>query len=347
MNTELLNKDKKVLSQDKFIIVGYDSELRDNVTYKRLNNNKLAWLKFKNNKVAVVSVFLLIIMLIVSFSSPLWAADQLYTIDDARSMNHSSDAEKEILLKEMTSRKLFKENFNLVNTPPSSQHIFGTDKDGVDIFANTFVRLRLSIFLGVIVALLNTFIGIIYGGISGYMGGMIDDIMMRIIEIISSIPNLLWVSVIVIVIGNSFKSLVIAMGLFGWCKTAMIIRGKVCQLREQEFILASKALGADYERIVMGHMLPNCMPLAITSFTNDVPGVILDEAVLSCIGLGIMIPYFTLGKMLFMYTQSGVLLFYAYQIIIPSLVLTLVILLFQYVGTAISDALDPKIVYHK
>lgn len=344
MDTKLLIKDNELIDKDKFVIVGCDLDYSNNVTMKTLDYKNLAWIKFKKNKVALISLFLLMIVLIVSFSSSIWAADQFYTMEDAKSMNQSGEKNNDMILKGLKSRELFKRNVEVINAPPSLQHIFGTDRYGVDIFANTFVRLKLSILLGVIVALLNTFIGIIYGAISGYMGGLIDDIMMRIIEIISSIPSLLWISIIVIVIGNSFKSLIIAMSLFGWCKTAMIIRGKVCQLREQEFIIASKALGADRERIVIGHMIPNIMPMAITAFTNDVPSAIIDEAVLSCIGLGVRVPYYTLGKMLFLYTNSGVLLFYAYQIIIPALVLTFVILLFQYVGTALTDALDPKIV---
>jgi len=284
-------------------------------------------------------------MLSISFSSSIWAADQFYTIEDAKVMNNSVEKNNDMILRMLKSRQLFKENYDLANQPPSYQHIFGTDRYGVDIFANTFVRIKLSILLGIIVAVLNTFIGIIYGTISGYMGGIVDDIMMRVIEIVSSIPSILFIGIIVIVIGNSFKSLVIAMTLVGWSSIAMIIRGKVLQLREQEFIIASKALGADRERIVIGHMLPNIMPLAITAFTTEIPSVIIDEAILSCIQCGIIVPYYTLGRMLFSYIQSGVVVFYPYQIIMPSLVLAFVILLFQYIGTAVTDALDPKVIY--
>ncbi|MCM1989744.1 ABC transporter permease [Oceanirhabdus seepicola] len=345
MDTKLLSKEKKLVNKEKFKTVGCDFKYSNNVTIEALGYNKRAWLKFKNNKIALISLFLLTIILSISFTSPIWAADQIYTIEDAKGLSYLGEGNIDVNFKILKSRELLKKNFGLPNASPSSQHIFGTDRHGVDIFANTFVRLRLSLYLGIVVALLNTFIGIIYGTISGYMGGIIDDIMMRVIEVISSIPNILLISIIVIVIGNSFKSILIAMALLGWCKTAMIVRGKVCQLREQEFIIASKALGADRERIVIAHMIPNIMPLAMTAFSDDIPSVILDEAMLSCIGLGIRVPYYTLGKMLFSYSDSSVLFFYSYQIILPSLVLALVILLFQYVATALTDAFDPNIIY--
>lgn len=345
MNIDLLNKEDKLLTEDKFVVIGCSSEVGNNIIYERFNYKKLAWMKFKKNTAAVISVFLLMFLLIVSFSSPIWAADKFYTIEDANNMTTGTDEEKEVFLNDISSTQLLKKDSELVNSPPDSQHYFGTDEQGIDIFANTFVRIRLSILLGLAVSLLNTFIGIIYGSISGYMGGIVDDIMMRIVEIMCSIPSLIWIFVVVLILGNSLTSVIIAMSIFGWGKTAIIIRGKVYELKEQEFIVASKALGADYERIVIGHLFPNILPLAFSAFTNDISTAIIDETFLAFMGLGIMFPYYTVGTMMSLYIKSGVILFYPYQIILPTMVIGLVLLFMQLISNGISDALDPKIIY--
>lgn len=345
MNTDLLNKKDKFVNEDKFVVLGCNPEVRDKVVYERFNYKKLAWLKFKKNKPAVISVFLLIILLIISFSSPIWASDKFYTIEDAHHMTTGTDEEKEIFLKNIRSTQLLKKDYELVNSLPDSQHYFGTDGHGIDIFANTFARIRLSILLGLAVALLNTFIGILYGSISGYMGGIIDDIMMRIVEIMSSIPSLIWIFVVVLILGNSLTSVIIAMSIFGWGKTAIVIRGKVYELKEQEFIIASKALGADYERVIIAHIFPNIVPLSFSAFTNDISTAIIDETILAFMGLGIMFPYYTVGTMMSLYIRSGVILFYPYQILLPTIVIGLVLLFLQLIANGISDALDPKIIY--
>ncbi|MGH4123992.1 MAG: ABC transporter permease [Clostridium sp.] len=331
-----LNVDK-----DKFSIIGIDDIYKTEVITQSLSSKERAWRKFKKNKLGLVSIIILMILLPVILTSPFWAIDKIHVAEIEK--NNSITATQDTGKLTFDNKSLFFSNYKERNMTPSFKHLFGTDENGIDIFKNSFFRGRLSILFGITCALINITLGALYGGISGYFGGLIDDIMMRVAEILSSIPNILWVSILVFVVGNSFNSMVIAMSIMGWTEMAFLIRGQVMQLKEQEFTLACQALGGDYGRVIVIHIIPNITSMYISGITCAIPKFIMYEALLSYIKLGIASPYATLGSLLMQYTMKGSMIFYPYQILLPSIFLMVIILCFQIFGDALADALDPKL----
>lgn len=331
------------ISQEKFRIIGCEKNFKNVILMNSLDYKRSSFIKFKSNKVSLISLILLISILIISFTSPIWSVYRYRALaDDNKKNGYEVEARSELQTVKVID--LLKINDKEKNISPNFKYWFGTDHQGVDIFLNVFLRGRLSILLGLSVAIVSAFVGIIYGCIAGYFGGLIDDIMMRIVEIVSSIPMILWLIMIILILGTSFNSIVIGMSLVGWCSTALIIRGKIYEIKSQEYILAAKALGADYERVIIAHMLPNIIGIIIVAITNDIPKFIMDEAILSYIHLGIKVPYATLGNLLREYAVSGAITFYPYQILIPTVFLGITVLTFQLLGDGLRDALDPKII---
>lgn len=329
------------IDKEKFSIIGVDDIFKAESIGKSLSSKERVWKKLKRNKLALGSIIILIILLPIILTSPFWAIDKTKAKEFAKDNNIANIEEVSKLTYD--TKVLFFANHKEKNMPPSFKHWFGTDGMGIDIFKNSFLRGRLSILFGIVCALINVTLGAIYGGISGYFGGLIDDIMMRIVEILSSIPNILWVAILVFVVGNSFKSIVIAMSIMGWTEMASIIRAQVLNIKEQEFILASEALGGDYGRVLVIHIIPNVMSIYISGITCAIPKFIMEEAILSYLMLGIASPYATLGSVLREYTMKGNMIFYPYQILLPSIFLMVIILCFQVFGDALIDALDPKL----
>jgi oligopeptide transport system permease protein len=276
-----------------------------------------AWRRLKQNKVAILSLCILIVISIMAIIGP-------------------------GLGKVISGVGYEVTNNSLLNNGPSSSNWFGTDMLGRDTFGRVWQGARVSLTIGLIGALIDTVLGSIYGGISGFFGGIVDDIMMRILEILVSIPSL----VIVILISMLFNSkgigtLVVAMTVTGWCYMARLVRGQLLQIKEQEYVLAAKALGASPSRIIGKHLLPNTLGVMIVAITFDIPSFIFGEAFLSYIGLGIQSPKTSLGALASAAQQN--LMFYPEQLLFPALVISLIMLSFQLLGDGLRDALDPKL----
>ena len=171
------------------------------------------------------------------------------------------------------------------NALPSSEHWFGTDKMGRDLFTRVWIGGRISMILGIAGAAIDMLIGVVYGGVAAYFGGKTDAIMMRIVEILASIPYLLLVVLVSLIVGKGVGSLLIAMCLTGWCHMARLVRGQVLQLKDQEYLLAAKALGTPWYKVIFRHLIPNTLGVVIVAVTFDVPSFIFGEAFLSYIGL--------------------------------------------------------------
>lgn len=176
------------------------------------------------------------------------------------------------------------------NALPSSEHWFGTDKMGRDLFTRVWIGGRISMILGIAGAAIDMLIGVVYGGVAAYFGGKTDAIMMRIVEILASIPYLLLVVLVSLIVGKGVGSLLIAMCLTGWCHMARLVRGQVLQLKDQEYLLAAKALGTPWYKVIFRHLIPNTLGVVIVAVTFDVPSFIFGEAFLSYIGLGVQAP---------------------------------------------------------
>ncbi len=220
-------------------------------------------------------------------------------------------------------------------------HIFGTDAHGRDLFVRVLYGARISLTVAIVAALVNFFIGVLYGGISGYAGGRVDNFMMRIVDIIRAVPLMLYVIMLMVVIGSGLKTIIITLGCVYWVRMARIVRGQVLSLKEQEYVMAAKTLGANSGRILVRHLIPNAMGPIIVALTMQIPSAIFTESFLSFIGLGVSAPMASWGTLAS--DSLGGLRSYAYQLFFPSAAICITMLAFNFLGDGLRDALDPRL----
>lgn len=295
----------------KFMPLRQNKYSSDSFVRPKLTNWQDAWIKFKSNKLAVVGLVMLVILILTAIFAPIVSPHNHYTNDLANA-----------------------------NKAPSLKHWFGTDDLGRDMLVRTWKGARISLFVGFAAAFLDLVIGIIYGGIMGYYGGKVDEIMNRFSEIIYSIPYLLIVILLLVVLEPSLMTIIIAMSITGWINMAWIVRGQIMQLKNQEFALASRALGAGHFRVIFKHLIPNAIGPILATIAITVPGAIFTEAFLSFLGLGVQSPVASLGTMID--DSVGAIARYPWRLFFPSLVLCLTIFAFNVFSEGIRDALDPK-----
>lgn len=225
---------------------------------------------------------------------------------------------------------------------PSLKHWFGTDNAGRDVFTRTWYGARISLFVGLMAALIDVSIGIIYGGIAGYKGGRTDSVMMRIIEILYGIPYLLVVILMLVVLGPSLFTIIVALTITGWVGMARIVRGQVLQIKNYEFILAAQSYGANTNRIIRKFLLPNTMGPIIVQMTLTVPSAIFAEAFLSFIGLGVQAPYASWGVMA-NDSLGAILSGNWWTLFFPAFFISFTMFAFNVLGDGLQDALDPRL----
>jgi oligopeptide transport system permease protein len=300
------------LSREKFQIVGCENANSDEILRPNMTYWQDAWRRLKQNKIAITSLIILTVIALMTIFGPF-----------------------------MVPYKHFETNTKIVNQLPSAAHWLGTDNLGRDIFARLWTGGRVSVLIAIIGALIDALVGVTYGGVAGYFGGLVDDIMMRIVEILVSIPYLIVVILLSLILGKGIFSLILAMTLTGWVGMARMIRGQILQIKEQEYVLAAHALGANPSRIIARHLLPNTIGIMIVNITLDVPGFIFGEAFLSYIGLGIQSPNTSLGALASAAQPN--LMFYPLQLFFPAALISLIMLSFNLLGDGLRDALDPKL----
>ena len=242
-------------------------------------------------------------------------------------------------------------------------HVFGTDSAGRDLMARTMYGARVSILIGIIAALIVLVIGSIYGAISGLAGGVVDFVMMRIVELIYSIPEVLIVLLLQVVLkdplqawfdsgtsafanamgdlGSGIVSIFITFALLYWVTMARIVRGQVLQLKKQEYVTAATALGASSGRIIRRHLLPNCVGQLVITTCLQIPSAIFLESFLSFLGLGVSAPMASLGSLCSDALETVSL--YPYRLVFPGVILTIIVLTLNLVGDGLRDALDPRL----
>lgn len=228
------------------------------------------------------------------------------------------------------------------NKAPSATHWFGTDELGRDVFTRTWYGARISLFVGVMAALIDFFIGIIYGGVSGYKGGRTDSIMMRVVEVLYGLPHLLVVILLMVVMGPSLTTIIVALTVTGWVGMARIVRGQVLQIKNYEFVTASKSFGAKTFRIIRKNLLPNTMGPIIVQMTLTVPSAIFAEAFLSFLGLGIQAPFASWGVMA-NDALPVILSGHWWRLFFPAFFISVTMFAFNVLGDGLQDALDPKL----
>ncbi|UFU00568.1 ABC transporter permease subunit [Radiobacillus kanasensis] len=217
---------------------------------------------------------------------------------------------------------------------------FGTDGLGRDQWTRAWEGTRVSLYIAFLAAAIDLVIGVAYGGISAYYGGRVDNIMQRIMEVLVGIPNLVVVFLMIIVLEPGILSITIALTVTGWIGMARIVRGEVLKLKNQEFVLASRTLGAPDGRIILRHLVPNVTGLIIINTMFTIPNAIFFEAFLSFIGLGLVPPDASLGTLI----DSGfdALQIYPYLLVFPAVLLSIVMIAFNVIADGLRDAFDPK-----
>lgn len=299
------------LRDSDFESIQIDQKETEKISGQSTSYWKDAWRRFRKNKLALAGVIIIILLAFMA------------------------------LFGESISGQNYRDNDLMnANKPPSSEHWFGTDNLGRDIFARTWYGAKISLFIGLMASLIDLIIGVIWGAVAGFFGGKIDEYMMRIADVLYSVPYLLVVILLMVIMPQGLWTLIIAMTITGWINMARIVRGQVMQLRSEEYVMASKSLGASNSRLLFKHLVPNTMGPIIVTLTLTIPSAIFTEAFLSYLGLGVPAPKASWGTM-----SSDALAsfqYYPYQLFFPAFFICLTMLAFNIVGDGLRDALDPK-----
>ena len=296
---------------DLFEKLDESSKNAEKIAYESKTYFKDAWGRFKQNKLAMAGLIFLVFMIVMCILVPVFSS---YSYDG--------------------------QDLNAINEMSSLAHPMGTDYLGRDLFVRVMMGGRISLTVGFAAAAISMCVGITYGGISGYFGGKVDMVMMRIVDAMYSIPDMLYIILITVVLEPSMGSILLGICISSWMGMARQGRTQVMTLKEQEFSLAAFVLGASKKRILFKHLIVNSMGPIIVSVTLLVPSAIFNEAFLGFLGIGVPAPNASWGTLAndakrFMTTQPM-------QVIWPTLAICLTMLALNFIGDGLGDALDPK-----
>jgi len=224
--------------------------------------------------------------------------------------------------------------------PPSWKHPFGTDFYGRDLLVRVLSGGRVSLTVGFLAALVAATIGTVYGAVSSYAGGLVDAVMMRAVDVLYALPYMFLVIILVTILGKSLLLVFLALGAVGWLLTARVVRGQVMSLKQQDFVLAAKSLGTPGRDIVFRHLIPNTLGPVIVTFTLTVPSMILQEAFLSFLGLGVQAPRASLGALI--NDGANQMLVFWWTLVFPGSVMAIMLFALNFLGDGVRDALDPR-----
>ena len=311
-----ISENDYIPTPEDFKIVGPDTTQSEVIYKPSLTFWQDGWRRFKKNKLALTFLGITLIFIFLAIFG--------------QSLTKFSYRDQDLSAKFLSPAKGL-----------GKGHYLGTDNLGRDLFARLSQGIRISMELSLITAAICVVFGTIYGAVSAYFGGIIDTIMTRIVEILLIIPSMIYIILLMVVMGNSVKTIIIAMSLTRWLNYSLLVRGEVLKIKENEFVLASKSLGGNFLWITLKHLIPNTLSVIIIRLTTDIPNIIFTEAFLSFIGLGVPIPQASLGNLVFDGFVN--MTSYPYLFIIPSVVISLITLAFNIVGDALNDALNPKL----
>lgn len=323
---------------------------------RALSPTRLVVKRFFRSRLSMFGLIILIAMFLFSFLGPLFIPYGEYEIFPIETKVDVSSTESFVGADGVTYQYYdVTTGVNYYQAPPSKEHILGTDTNGMDVFVRLMYGGRISLTISFLVVFLETIIGIMFGGISGYFGGKVDMIIMRLVDIINCIPTLPLLLVVssilravppnIIPVSTRIYYLMGFLTLIGWSQTARMVRGQILSLREQEYMVAAEATGISAMAKIFRHLIPNVMPQLIVQMTLALGGVILYESTLSYLGLGLQIPKAAWGTMISMADPSkgqSILQYYPNLWIPPGLLIVLAVLAFNFVGDGLRDAIDPK-----
>jgi oligopeptide transport system permease protein len=307
---------------------------------QNLSPNQRAWRRFKKNRPAILSAWFLVVLLIAIVAWPVILKISGTNFARLHNPNQLSDAQF---------------------SPPDAQHWFGTDVHGRDIFSRVLFGAQISLLVGVVGTLVSLVIGVLWGAIAGYVGGKTDDILMRIVDVLYSLPSIIFVIVLITTLGGLLKQthlvenspalagglrvtlLFVGLGAVSWLTMARIVRGQVLSLRTRAFVEASRALGAKPHWILARHIIPNIFGVVITYLALTMPAIILYESFLSYLGLGVQPPMASWGTLIAEgVSQINPIRIYWWLILFPGGVLVTTLLALNFLGDGLRDAWDVK-----
>ena len=335
-------------------------EVIEEATYKEMSPTGLIFRRFFRSKLSIVGLIMIVFLFVFSFLGPViynkWGEE---TVDRSEITeiirNEYSYIDEDGNQIDVVEEVEFVSNINDY-AAPSKEHLLGTDDKGMDVFVRLMYGGRISLTIGFIVVILETLIGIILGGISGYFGGWVDQLIMRIVDIFNCIPTLPILLIASAVIDANFNAemgtqitsdqriyiLMVIITIFSWSGVARLVRGQILSLREQEFITATEVMGLPTWRKIFVHLIPNVMPQLIVSMTLGLGSVILYESTLSYLGLGVQVPKAAWGTMIATAKTREVLQYHLNVWLPAGIMIVIAVLGFNFVGDGLRDAMDPK-----
>lgn len=333
--------DKQQLPPEKFERVAIDNESAERITKPSLSFWQDAWLRLRKNKAAVVSIFVLLLLILMAFIGPHLNGHS----GDHQEIRHANLPPKIPGIEKLGIfdgvGNMGGQKVDLYEMKKVDEYYwFGTDGLGRDLFTRLWEGTQISLFIAFVASIIDLVIGVAYGGISGYFGGRTDDIMQRIVEILIGIPTLIVVILMILIMDPGIMAIIIAISITGWIGMSRIVRAQILKYKSQEFVLASRTLGAGDGRIITKHLMPNILGIVIINTMFTIPGAIFFEAFLSFIGIGLQPPAASLGTLI----NDGykVMEFQPYVLLFPSIVISVLMIAFNLIGDGLRDALDPK-----
>ena len=330
-----------------------DTELPLDKNIKLMSPTRMVVRRFFRSRLSILGLVMVIGLFLFSFFGPMvytqWGEIEL---DESGKIEYTSaevtyTVDGEVYTVRQSTEKYLKDNFR---EPPSTRHLLGTDNEGYDVFVRLMYGGRISLTVSFIAVFLITILGVVLGGIAGYFGGAIDNIIMRICDVLMCLPGVPILLIISTILDASdidakyrIYLLMIYLTFISWTGTARLVRGQILSLREQEYMVAAEAMGYSTFRKIFKHLVPNVMPQLIVQMTLSLGSMILYEATLSYLNLGVKPPYAAWGTMINIISSNQDVLQNCWWIWVPAGVcIVIAVLGFNFVGDGLRDALDPK-----
>ena len=311
MALNIPEQDKYMTLPDEMFVPGAGDDLSEEIVRPSTTYWHDVWVRFRRDKLALLGLIVIILMALTSILVPMFSP---YSYDGM--------------------------NLTAMNQGPSLQHPCGTDQMGRDLFIRILYGARISLTIGLVAALINFVIGVIYGGLSGYIGGRTDMILMRIVDILTSLPSLLYIVLIMLIFGSNVGSVILALCFTSWIGTARVVRSEVMRLKHSEYVLAARLSGATTRQLLISHLIPNAMGPSIVSTAFLIPNAIFSESFLSFLGIGIQAPMASWGTLA--NDAIPTMMSQPHQMLFPVVAICLTMFSFNFIGDGLRDALDPR-----
>lgn len=306
-----MNTEYETLSPDLFEPAVVQEDEKERIAAPHLNAFQDAWTRLRKNKAAVISMVVIVIILLFAIFAPMLSSYNYRATD-----------------------------YNNTYLKPCLEHPFGTDKYGRDLWVRCWMGTRISLLIGVFAAMLDLFIGVTYGAISALVGGKVDSVMQRVIEILVGVPSLIVIILLMMLMPAGLDTIAVAMAITGWIGMARLVRAEILKLKSSEYVQAAILLGTSQGKIITKHLIPNTVGVIVINTMFTIPNAVFTEAYLSFIGLGLQEPNASLGVLI--NNGYSVLQSYPHVLIFPAVIIVLIMVCFSIFGDGLRDALDPK-----